>query len=86
MLYNLKKEISRQNFEDIVMETTVASASDDKVKSLFLDDFETVLLGAETDPEVKDIAEHIPEYDGDTDLETEQSIMEGLINVLETIK
>ncbi|NNV04722.1 hypothetical protein [Brevibacillus sp. MCWH] len=76
MLNNLKMKIKQQELSEFVMEAMTKS-TDDGVKSIFLDDVETSILGAENDPEVKSLVESIPEYeehDPETDLGIETMV------------
>lgn len=62
----------------------IVENSDRVVRDMFLDDIETVVDGAENDPEIKALIETIPEYDEEDDiLETEiEAMTESLIETI----
>lgn len=80
MLNRLKKEIKQRELAELMLES-LTTKSDEIVKSAFLDDFAADVLGAENDPEIKQLVETIPEYeDHDDQLEMEIfSLTESLI-------
>lgn len=80
MLNRLKKEIKQRELSELMLES-LTTKSDEIVKSAFLDDFAADVLGAENDPEIKQLVETIPEYeDHDDQLEMEIfSLTESLI-------
>jgi hypothetical protein len=81
MLNNLKREIKRQEMSQVMMESFSSNATDNAIKSVFLDDVDTAVLGAENDPEIKALVASIPEYDEqDEELELEiHTLTESLI-------
>lgn len=86
MISGLKKELSRIKTENFLTEAAVDAAigTDDDIRDAILDDPETVLAGAEDDPEIEKLVEKIPEYDEevtDKDLEKleESYIPESII-------
>lgn len=84
MLDLLKREL-RQNRQLEFVQEAMAEASDDRLKSAFLDGFETAVIGAENDPDIKDLAESIPEYeDDDENVVTDIEIKHLAENLTET--
>jgi len=65
MLTNLKREIQRQEMSEFLLESMSVNADD--LKGSLLDDFAFAAIGAENDPDVKSLAEKIPEYDDQDD-------------------
>ncbi len=69
MLDGLKSMVYRDKTNDTIME----AALDTDVKDIFLDDLDSVVLGAENDPQIKRLIDQIPAYE-ETDREFEQKI------------
>lgn len=82
MLNNLKQEIKRQEMDQFMLESMTAGG-DGKIKDAFLDNVSFAILGAENDPEIKGLADTIPEYD-DTDGELEMELQSMTENLVET--
>lgn len=80
MLNNLKNAIKQEEMSNALLES-MTSATDSDVKDLFLDDISVAVLGAENDPEIKNLAQSIPEYDDhDEDVAAQvESLVESLI-------
>jgi len=81
MLEGLKKDIAREKNSTFVFEAMTESMSDDDIKDAFLDDEEVLVLGAENDPEIAELADAIPEYDEDNqDIDAElENLQENFI-------
>jgi hypothetical protein len=71
MLNDLKKALRENTATEFCPDAILESTT--SVKDAFLDDPETDLIGAEDDPEIRDLIETIPEYGG-SDEDTEQDI------------
>ena len=69
MLDGLKSLVYRDKSNNIMME----AALDTDVKDIFLDDMDSIVLGAENDPTIKRLIDQIPAYE-ETDREFEQKI------------
>lgn len=63
MLENLKKTLRQEEMTDLLTESVSRKRGEDYVKSVFLDNVGLEVLGAENDPEVKQLADKLPEYD-----------------------
>jgi hypothetical protein len=61
MLNNLKRQIKQEEMSNVLLEAM--TTGDQDIKDLFLDDVQLAVLGAENDPEVKELVQSIPEYD-----------------------
>lgn len=59
MLEVLKEQLKTDTTSDLVMEA--AAGSD--IRDVFLDNLDTVVLGAENDPAINKLIDRIPEYD-----------------------
>lgn len=82
MLSRLKQEIKQREMAEMMLES-LTTKSDEIVKSAFLDDFAVDVLGAENDPEIKQLVESIPEYD-DHDDQLEMEILSLTESLMET--
>lgn len=82
MLSRLKKEIKQREMAEMMLES-LTTKSDEIIKSAFLDDFTADVLGAENDPEIKQLVELIPEYD-DHDDQLEMEILSLTESLMET--
>lgn len=63
MLENLKRLINAESTKTVMEEAAekVIVDDDDSIKDAFLDDVETMVVGAENDPEIKKIVDSLPE-------------------------
>jgi hypothetical protein len=82
MLSRLKQEIKQREMAEMLIES-LTTKSDEIVKSAFLDDISVDVLGAENDPEIKQLVESIPEYD-DHDDQLEMEILSLTESLMET--
>ena len=85
MLDSLKRDIRRQRESEFADEAIIESVSDDSVKSAFLDDIDVSVIGAESDPEIAQLVNSIPEYEeNDADVEMELEVKNLTENLVET--
>lgn len=82
MLNGLKRFVRDAEETDLLMES-VTEASKARIKDVFLDDPEAVVIGAENDPEIEKLLKKVPEY-GEIDagdIEALKKLEESLLEV-----
>ncbi len=65
MLLSIKHDICMERYNVVLEEMTDYFDGMD-IRDSFLDDVDTVTMGAEDDPEIEKLIEKIPEYDSDS--------------------
>jgi hypothetical protein len=78
MLSNLKRQIKQEKMSNVLLEAMTTGNQD--IKDLFLDDVEVDIIGAENDPQVKELARSIPEYD-----DSDEDVMAQIESVAESL-
>ena len=76
MLENLKRLINAESTKTVMEEAAekVIVDDDDSIKDAFLDDVETMVVGAENDPEIKKIVDTLPEVADEAEPVTQDDI------------
>ena len=83
MLTELKKIMYQDNFGTALEAAADSVVDDDEVRNDMLDDLDVTVVGAENDPEIKELVDNIPVDDDDPDTMTEEDVkdlVESLID------